>query len=609
MVEQKQLFINCKLNFNLYKPKGKKPTLIYAVVYFKGKQHRISTGLKIYPKQWNRKRQIACISERQTELDNYNNSIVNKKLKDILFSFEQSKNHLCNHMELLPEFPEILIQNINPNMASRRKRKKAEGGVPATTQMQLLLSDIGKDSTRRIYRGNINVFREFLNENEISDTWSNITGDTLEKYKVYLDSKERTVATINNCLASLNLILRKADKKKDIDFDFHTSGCDKVEKVRDIRTKDEKKSKQIPLTEEQIQKLYSLKLSGKDKEVRDVFVAQCLLGQRISDMPKLFAGNYKILDKDLVEITVQKTGEQAVIYLFPAAKEILEKYKSTGFTYLDIETEANKKADGEEQKNLYYASNINERIKIICQNAGFNEEISYTEQRGTKKATIRKKFYELIHTHLARHTFITLMCRMGIDKETVIIATGHEDTKMIDEVYLHISSLDKAKKLGKAIREKAKGSLFVSNRIEEVVKEKDVDVFNYIFAGDLLLGLAKKYEATKVHEVLDKDLDPGFLELPATKEAVAILKDTTRIGKLNIARYKGNEELKKKVRSICTIIWEIGKAAHDILLIQFFQDNVITLGLNTEYYLPRTMDKRMIELYFETEPYKGTIIA
>lgn len=93
MVEQKQLFIDCKLNFNLYKPKGKKPTLIYAVVYFKGKQHRISTGLKIYPKQWNRKRQIACISKRQTELDNYNNGIVNKKLKDILFSFEQSKNH------------------------------------------------------------------------------------------------------------------------------------------------------------------------------------------------------------------------------------------------------------------------------------------------------------------------------------------------------------------------------------------------------------------------------------------------------------------------------------------------------------------------------------
>lgn len=99
------------------------------------------------------------------------------------------------------------------------------------------------------------------------------------------------------------------------------------------------------------------------------------------------------------------------------------------------------------------------------------------------------------------------------------------------------------------------------------------------------------------------------MELPATKEAVAILKDTKRISEIDIEKYKGNKELKKKVRSICTIIWEIGKAAKDILLIQFFQDNVITLGLNTEYYLPKTMSKRQIESLFNMKSYKGVIIA
>ena len=54
---------------------------------------------------------------------------------------------------------------------------------------------------------------------------------------------------------------------------------------------------------------------------------------------------------------------------------------------------------------------------------------------------------------------------------------------------------------------------------------------------------------------------------------------------------------------------EILKAANDVLLIQFFQDNVITLGLNTEYYLPETMSKREIQRLFEMKPYKGTIIA
>lgn len=200
------------------------------------------------------------------------------------------------------------------------------------------------------------------------------------------------------------------------------------------------------------------------------------------------------------------------------------------------------------------------------------------------------------------------MCKMGIPKEVVIIATAHENTKMIDAVYLHVSSHDKAHKLSEAIIEKAQGSMFVAHK-EQVTTKPEANVFNYIFAGDLLLGLAKKYEATKVHEVLDKDLDKGFLELPTTQQAIAILKDTNRINEVDINKYKGDEELKHKVKAICSIVWEIGKAANDVLLIQFFQDNVITFGLNSEYYLPETMSKREIQHLFEMKSYKGTIIV
>lgn len=78
---------------------------------------------------------------------------------------------------------------------------------------------------------------------------------------------------------------------------------------------------------------------------------------------------------------------------------------------------------------------------------------------------------------------------------------------------------------------------------------------------------------------------------------------------MDINKYKGDEELKHKVKAICSIVWEIGKAANDVLLIQFFQDNVITLGLNSEYYLPETMSKREIQHLFEMKSYKGTIIV
>lgn len=462
MEDRKQLFIDCKLNFNLHKLNTHTPTLIYAVVYFRRKQYKISTGVKVYPKQWNKKKQIAVVSSRLTQLENYNNSIVNEKIKKIQLSFEKSKLYFCEHPESLSDFYTLLKQRINPSMASKKKITK--DNIPATIQMKQLLSKVDKDTTRKIYHGNINIFKQFLENEKIPDTWNSITCDMLERYKEYLSSKNRSVSTINNCLTGLAVMLKKADEDKSINFDFYTSGCNKVKKLKDSRSQEERKSKQIPLTEKQVQKLYELKLEGVNTEARDVFVAQCLLGQRISDMPKLFAGNYKILNEDTVEIDIQKTGRKAVIYLFPMAKKILEKYRVKGFSYLNIETEMNAEDGDDEQKSRSYSNKINERIKIICKNAGFTEMITYIEQRGKKKSTVSKVFYELIHTHTARHTFITLMCKMGIDKETVKLATGHENTKMIDEVYLHESSEDKAHKLGGAIREKATGSLFATSK-------------------------------------------------------------------------------------------------------------------------------------------------
>lgn len=118
MAESTQLFLEYKLNFNLHKPKALRPTLIYAVIYFRKKQYKISTGVKVYPNQWNPKKQIATISNGQSKLDNYNNGIVNDKLKQILLSFEQSKAYLCEHIESLSDFYEIIKKYINPNMIS-----------------------------------------------------------------------------------------------------------------------------------------------------------------------------------------------------------------------------------------------------------------------------------------------------------------------------------------------------------------------------------------------------------------------------------------------------------------------------------------------------------
>ena len=76
-----QVFINeiVKANFNLRQPKSERPTNIYLIVrIINQKQAKLSTGVKVYPDQWNIKKQEAYISCRLTESDNINNSSFSK---------------------------------------------------------------------------------------------------------------------------------------------------------------------------------------------------------------------------------------------------------------------------------------------------------------------------------------------------------------------------------------------------------------------------------------------------------------------------------------------------------------------------------------------------
>lgn len=64
----------------------------------------------------------------------------------------------------------------------------------------------------------------------------------------------------------------------------------------------------------------------------------------------------------------------------------------------------------------------------------------------------------------------------------MIIATGHENTKMINEVYLHISSHDKAMQLSEAIETNACGSMFVTHKKQEELKKRNrhIQLYKYL---------------------------------------------------------------------------------------------------------------------------------
>lgn len=493
---ERQIFINeMQARFNLRKPRSEKPTNLYLVCRINNKQVKLSTGVKIYPDHWNEKRQEAYISVRLSEIDNINNTIVNKKITKLKEYFIEFKHYLCMHPDEIGESMKLLKQHIY------KDRMKKELQKPATFIMkQIIEAKTCAESSKKQYRSNIDKFERFLKENEIPNTWESMNLDTINRYQkqIIKENPLHPHNTLRNIIkGTIFNLLGIADKRLDIPFKWSDSNLNSIEFVKDKSNKELADNKKVSLTEEQLNKFYKHIITGTERqikkytEIRDLFILQCLVGQRIGDMQKFFNGDNEMDEEaGTISIIQQKTKARAIIPLLPLAKEIISKYENKELLYY------------KERKSI-----VNEALKEVAEQAGLDEPITY-EENGIKQT---QPLYKLLHTHTARHTFITILCRKGIPKETVIIATGHEDTKMIDKVYSHLNSKDKAKKVSNAFKSLNNG-IFNMGKVEtnsfNEVKPTNDATNNITF--DTLLDT--QFFASKINKASDMFERMGYVK-------------------------------------------------------------------------------------------------
>ena len=492
----RQIFINqMQCNFNLRQPKANKPTNIYLVVYLNNKQVKLSTGVKVYPEHWNIRKQQAYVNARLSKLDNNNNTIANDRLSELKDIFLEFKHYLCEHPTDIDNSITILRTRIYKNTMTTEIKKKS-----ATTVMKEIIdAKQAASSTKEQQKLNVGKFERYLKENNISDTWESMNLNTFESYQKYLVDNGRGSVTIRNIIQNtLFPLLKKVSKRVDIPFTWYDSNLNSFEFVKNESNKELASNKKVTLTEEQLKQLYDYPITGtelqvrKRTEIRDLFVLQCLVGQRVGDMQKFFNGdNEKDEEEDTISIIQQKTKARAIIPLTPLAKEIISKYQNTELKYYKPSN-----------------SNLNAELRIIAEEAGLNTPITFEDKDGKQV----KPLFELVHTHTARHTFITIMCRRDIPKETIIIATGHEDTKMIDKVYSHLSNKDKAQKVSTAFKKKLDGDIFSMGKVEtnslNEAKPTNDAINNITF--DTLLDT--QFFASKINKAVELQSQVGHLK-------------------------------------------------------------------------------------------------
>ncbi|WP_289199078.1 phage integrase SAM-like domain-containing protein [Bacteroides acidifaciens] len=422
-----QIFFNeVRASFNLRKPKSDRPTNIYLVCRINKKQVKLSTGVRVYPDQWNTKKQEAYVSPRLTELDNINNAIVNDEINKLKADFIDFKRYICDNPNEIDNSLFLLKKYIYKDrmMKQQELQKPVQWLRRAISQDKTIKSD-GQRNTLAIYWGHLKVFEEFLKATDREDiTFADINLALIKDYETYLfnrqigKGKTTKTSTVGNKVTALISIIKRAEPYGLID----TSAA-KLNQYKKPKSR-EGDDNEIYLSEEEVNKMYSLELKGLEEKARDVFVLQCWTGQRFSDMQLLNNGTIKDFDNGkILEIVQKKRTHKVSIPLFPVALEILEKYN---FQIPKVR----------ENTMLKY-------IKEAGKKAGIIGKHIVTEDRGSKITNTTYCRYELIGTHTGRRSFISNMLKRGYDSHILMRITGHT-TEMAFKKYAKISSEDAA---------------------------------------------------------------------------------------------------------------------------------------------------------------------
>lgn len=272
-------------------------------------------------------------------------------------------------------------------------------------------------ATARNYKSGAFVFNLFETENgtiyleDINIQWA-------EKFTVFLMKNNYCKNSISNTLARLKAVLRRLYNKGISKFNGHG-----------IRTGNEQITT-VYNTIDEIILFLNLDLTdnpGMDR-VRDVYVLQCFIGLRFSDLYTVLKSPEKYLREvgngKFIEIKTAKTGEIVVIPLAKIVKDLLVKCNNNF-------------------NNMFTGSYYNLTIKMVAKRAGITNPVVFTRTEGGERTDTVYKKYELMSSHTARRTFATNAFLAGIPTKNIMLITGHKTTTSFDK-YIRCTNMEAA---------------------------------------------------------------------------------------------------------------------------------------------------------------------
>lgn len=254
--------------------------------------------------------------------------------------------------------------------------------------LSILEKRIGKDLSQPVYRKYELVKEMYLEDNDGTKEVGAITTHAVNTFYSKLRGKYETATSAGYMTKLKSFVKFAIDNGKLTVNPFST-------------VKISKDTKQIDyLTESEINTLTDLKLENKSlQNVLDIFLFQASSGLSYSDIVSLTKDDIKDNGNGTYYIHKQrvKTGTEYTAVILPQGIKVLEKY--------------------DYQLNVISNQKMNAYLHVIERMIGFKKSL---------------------HSHLARHTYCTMLLNKGIRLETVSKAAGHKSTKITQKFYAHL---------------------------------------------------------------------------------------------------------------------------------------------------------------------------
>lgn len=355
------------------------------------RQKYMSTGIRVYPKEWD--------SRHQRVINRMDAAILNKTLDKLMIEVRQVIYDMI-------EDGHIDIFAIPARLDA--KRKKA-GTFPDYCRERAKIRKYGQSILRQKAYDRIILF---LDDYGKFRTFSDVNENTIMELDRYLQKKKMMASSRwANYHRFLNTFIRDAQKENLMTYNPY-------DRIR-IDKGDDSQSIERYLSTEELRKFRSAVMPTERLDrVRDLFVFQCFTCMAYVDLAAFSAEKVKVVDgKDMILGQRGKTGVEYQIPLLRPAKDILDKYNGQLPAALTVKKKG--------RKGVMTNQQYNKALKEVVEAAGLGIHVT---------------------THWARHTGATMLLNAGVEMDVIAKVGGWSDTKVLRRIYakLHPETVVKA---------------------------------------------------------------------------------------------------------------------------------------------------------------------